>query len=500
MVTQLLVGGGAYRAGLLPGDLLVSSDGRSLEGMTVEEAVEVIRGRAGTRTQLVVDRVDGRSEFAVERGELDVPDPLLVGFGCVRGDCENGTGVLVYQDRGRVEGTFVDGNVQGTATHFGPDGSVRQGQWRNSEFLGGFVRLMDMEDGVGRLRYPDGVVIDGDFRNGVADGLARLVVGGNEHQSWFSEGRLQGPPRSEILLALIGQPRYGTVFTVLERAFEGGCDEVERVCVSEGQGVFFHWSEDQRVDYISFVLSEMPGWDAPVWNGGMPEQLIGFPAYGGRSDVEAALGPPDEVGRSAVGDRLYYVGPGYRFAVGIADRSGGMTDVTFTEFTTGSYVADERRARATPSPQPAASNSPFGGSGGASTGPARGTVAYCIQAAKDELLGAGWVFDDQWAGSIEYGYPLDTFFPRYPDGGLAIVAIADGEDSQLVVDVGSRDGARYGTALEIGWTREAWGCAVAGAVDHRVWGSTGQWSLTVRAPGISRYAGRQRVTLLRFHR
>lgn len=64
-----------FRAGLLPGDVLLEVDGQSAEKMTLREAVEKLRGTPGTKVQLAVAR-EGEAEllkFEIEREVIKVP-------------------------------------------------------------------------------------------------------------------------------------------------------------------------------------------------------------------------------------------------------------------------------------------------------------------------------------------------------------------------------------------------------------------------------------------
>lgn len=62
----------AEKAGLLDGDILVSSDGKSLAGMTASSAATLIRGTAGTKITLRIKR--GTKEFTVVvvRGDISI--------------------------------------------------------------------------------------------------------------------------------------------------------------------------------------------------------------------------------------------------------------------------------------------------------------------------------------------------------------------------------------------------------------------------------------------
>ena len=64
-----------FRAGLLPGDILLEIDGQSAEKMSLRDAVDKLRGAAGTTVKLAVAR-EGEMEplrFEVEREVIKVP-------------------------------------------------------------------------------------------------------------------------------------------------------------------------------------------------------------------------------------------------------------------------------------------------------------------------------------------------------------------------------------------------------------------------------------------
>ena len=64
-----------FRAGLLPGDVLLEIDGQSAEKMSLRDAVEKLRGEAGTSVKLVVGR-EGEPKslpFDIEREVIKVP-------------------------------------------------------------------------------------------------------------------------------------------------------------------------------------------------------------------------------------------------------------------------------------------------------------------------------------------------------------------------------------------------------------------------------------------
>ncbi len=64
----------AEKAGILPGDVLVSVDGESAEGWTVQEAVKRIRGPEGTDVTIAVRHSDGEEkEVTITRATITIP-------------------------------------------------------------------------------------------------------------------------------------------------------------------------------------------------------------------------------------------------------------------------------------------------------------------------------------------------------------------------------------------------------------------------------------------
>ena len=85
-----LPGSPAFEAGLMPGDILVSVDGRSIEGLTLDETVTLIRGPKGTEVVLGVSRagISRPVEIPIVRDMISVnsvhSQVLPGGFGYIR--------------------------------------------------------------------------------------------------------------------------------------------------------------------------------------------------------------------------------------------------------------------------------------------------------------------------------------------------------------------------------------------------------------------------------
>ena len=75
LVVQTIEGGPAQRAGIMPGDIILSVDDASTKGLTTEQDSQMIRGRVGSTVRLVVQR-QGESkplEFTIAREVIHAP-------------------------------------------------------------------------------------------------------------------------------------------------------------------------------------------------------------------------------------------------------------------------------------------------------------------------------------------------------------------------------------------------------------------------------------------
>jgi carboxyl-terminal processing protease len=69
-VVQVEPDGPAYRAGMLPGDILIEIEGTSLENVDSEVPVNLIRGQAGTEVHMVLLRDGERLELTARRAKV----------------------------------------------------------------------------------------------------------------------------------------------------------------------------------------------------------------------------------------------------------------------------------------------------------------------------------------------------------------------------------------------------------------------------------------------
>ena len=71
-IQEVMPGGSAQEAGILPGDILVEAEGKSTEQMTTDDLKSIVRGKAGTQVTVIVLRDGERKTFTLERREIKV--------------------------------------------------------------------------------------------------------------------------------------------------------------------------------------------------------------------------------------------------------------------------------------------------------------------------------------------------------------------------------------------------------------------------------------------
>ncbi len=88
VVRELIPGGPAAGSGLEPGDRILGVDGQRLRGMSLRDAVTLIRGEAGSAAELFVQRDTEEWTLSIPRGQVAVPSvasrSLETGIGYLR--------------------------------------------------------------------------------------------------------------------------------------------------------------------------------------------------------------------------------------------------------------------------------------------------------------------------------------------------------------------------------------------------------------------------------
>jgi carboxyl-terminal processing protease len=74
LIVKAALAGPARAAGIKPGDLIVSIDGRRIQRVPFDRSLELIKGEKGTRVALTVRRPrEGTIQFTVERTDIELP-------------------------------------------------------------------------------------------------------------------------------------------------------------------------------------------------------------------------------------------------------------------------------------------------------------------------------------------------------------------------------------------------------------------------------------------
>ena len=112
--------------------------------------------------------------------------PMAFSDECVKGDCVNGTGDMIYSTGHRFSGEFKDGLRHGKGVMLLPGGRKITGTWDNNEIREGTSTQSDgttytgqwqfrEREGQGTMAWPDGRKYSGDFQDGLRHGKGIMV-------------------------------------------------------------------------------------------------------------------------------------------------------------------------------------------------------------------------------------------------------------------------------------------------------------------------------------
>jgi carboxyl-terminal processing protease len=216
-------GSPAERAGLLPGDIVLAADGTTLDGLTIDEARDRIRGPRDTSVRLTIERNGGEPfDVAIVRAVIIQRDVIhetyaggTVGYTRLTGFSEHAADEL-----GRVVKEDVEAGRRKLILDLrgNPGGFVTAAREIASQYLGDGT-IFWQQDSAGRLTetvaQPGGPATDAGIR------LIVLIDRGSASASEIVAGALQDRGRA----VLVGEASFGkgTVqqWTQLEDDFGG---------------------------------------------------------------------------------------------------------------------------------------------------------------------------------------------------------------------------------------------------------------------------------------
>jgi carboxyl-terminal processing protease len=199
LVVQPLPGWPAIEAGLRAGDIVLEVDGEELLGMSLYEAISLIRGPAGTSVRLLVEREEVDDAFTIEitRARIELPSVesrmLEDNLGYVRlRDFGQTAGREIEKALKELDANELDGLIFDLRGNRG--GYLSVAVEVTSEFVGeGPVLIERFKDGQER-RYP--VELGG---RALDVPLVVLVDGGSASASEIAAGAIQDTGRGVLI-------------------------------------------------------------------------------------------------------------------------------------------------------------------------------------------------------------------------------------------------------------------------------------------------------------
>ncbi len=217
----------AEQGGLRDGDAILAIDGEPTQPLSVSEAVDKIRGPAGSQVVLAVKRADASLQVSITRGEVTIPSvdaKLLepgVGYAQILEESRATPGEFLakVQELGKLDGLVLD--LRGNS-----GGSMLAAAALADFFLdqGTIVRMVGRDDGAGtgvRDRSLANPAVEFPFP------VAVLVDNGTASAAEILSGALSELPR----VTLIGQTTYGK--GLVQRVIPLAQDNLLKLTVAE---------------------------------------------------------------------------------------------------------------------------------------------------------------------------------------------------------------------------------------------------------------------------
>jgi carboxyl-terminal processing protease len=219
VVVSPIEGSPASRAGVQPRDVIVSIDGRSTKGMTTEDAVKLIRGKAGTTVKLVLRRKGENIDMPLTRELIEIhavnhqintaPDGTRIGYIRLKQFNANASKDMRAALR-ELETSGVQGYILDLRSN--PGGLLMASidiarQWLNE----GVIVSTKTRDGIQKIDKATGRAL-------TAKPLVVLVNEGSASASEILSGALQDNKRA----VLVGQKTFGKGLVQSVRSLSDG--------------------------------------------------------------------------------------------------------------------------------------------------------------------------------------------------------------------------------------------------------------------------------------
>ncbi len=245
LVIAPLEGSPAQKAGLEPGDIIVAVDGATVDGLTVDQARDRIRGDKGTEVRLTIERDNGRPFDLTIVRDVIVQEEVIhrvlaegaVGYTKLTGFSEHAADVLAEEVRNDVEAgrTQLILDLRGN-----PGGFVTAARKVASQYIGeGTVFWEERADGT---QEPTSVTGDGAAIDPSIE-LVALIDEGSASASEIVAVALKDHDRA----TLVGQTTFGkgTIQTWEELA---GGNGAMRLTIAKWLSPDKHWIHRDGVE------------------------------------------------------------------------------------------------------------------------------------------------------------------------------------------------------------------------------------------------------------
>lgn len=123
---------------------------------------------------------------------------------CINGDCENGYGTYLFEDKTKAEGKWKNGKMNGSIKIFYSNGNFYEGgildnnknglgiyKTENAELQGNFVQ--NKLNGKGKIIFYDKTIHEGLFKDNILNGYGKITLAdGSSYEGNFVDNKLNG--------------------------------------------------------------------------------------------------------------------------------------------------------------------------------------------------------------------------------------------------------------------------------------------------------------------